>query len=73
MCMRCLGTPANFKWLGEIIYTGLQVELAVCSCWQISAQASELPAEASVLPVTLCSELAVGFSGTAAATSGTIG
>ena len=66
MCMRCLETPTNFKWPGELIYIGLQVELAVCSCWQISAQAS-------VLPVTLCSELAVGFSDTAAATSGTIG
>ena len=30
-------------------------------------------AEASVLPVTLRSEVAVGFSDTAAATSGTIG
>ena len=26
MCMRCLGTPANFKWPGELIYIGLQVD-----------------------------------------------
>ena len=31
VCVRCLGTPAIFKWPGEHIYIGLQVELAICS------------------------------------------
>ena len=43
VCVGCPATPAIFKWPGEHIYIGLQVELAVCNCWQKSASASELP------------------------------
>ena len=31
VCVGCPATPAIFKWPGENIYIGLQVELAVCS------------------------------------------
>ena len=31
VCVGCSATPANFKWPGELIYVGLQVELAICS------------------------------------------
>ena len=35
MCMRCLGTPANFKWPGEHIYIGHQLKRAVTSRWPV--------------------------------------
>ena len=74
MCMRCLGTLAIFKWPGEHIYIGLTLELAVWSCWaHFCVGIGTSGAGASVLPVTLRSEVAVGLSDTAAATSGTIG
>ena len=31
VCVGCSETLASFKWPGELIYIGLQVELAVCS------------------------------------------
>ena len=31
VCVGCPASPANFKWPRELIYIGLQVELAVCS------------------------------------------
>ena len=57
--MRCLGTPAIFKWPGEHIYIGLQVELAVSS---FSAWASELPVPGHRFFRSLtATEVAVGF------------
>ena len=74
MCMRCLGTPAIFKWPEELIYIGHQLKLAVCSRWPVFCIGiGTSDHRASVLPVTLRFELAVGFSDTAAAPSGTIG
>ena len=29
VCVGCSATPANFKWPEDVIYIGLQVELAV--------------------------------------------
>ena len=29
VCVGCSATPGSFKWPGELIYIGLQVELAV--------------------------------------------
>ena len=74
MCMRLLGTPANFKWPGEHIYIGHQLKRAITSRWPVfyvSIRTSDQ--RASVLPVTLRSELAVDFSDMAAAPSRTIG
>ena len=74
MCVGCPATPANSKWPGELIYIGLQVELAVWSRWaHFCVGIGTFGAGASVLPVTLCSEVVVGFSDTVAATPGTIG
>ena len=74
MCMRLLGTLASFEWPGEAIYIGLKLELAVWSRWALFCVGiGTSDAMASVLPVTLSSEVAVGFSNTAAATPGTIG
>ena len=74
MCMRCLETPANFKWPGEHIYIGHQLKRAVTSRWPVfCVSIGTSDQRASVLPVTLRSELAVGFSDMAASPSGTIG
>ena len=74
MCMRCLGTPANSKWPGELIYIGHQLKRAVTSRWPVFCVGiGTSGAGASVLPVTLRSEIAVGLSDIVAATSGTIG
>ena len=57
----------------EHIYIGHTLELAVWSRWAHFCVGIETSgAGASVLPVTLRSEVAVGLSDTAAATSGTI-
>ena len=73
MCMRSLWSPATPKWLGEHIYIGLKLELAVWSCWTLfCVGVGTSGARASVLPVTLSSEVAVGFSDTAAAIPETI-
>jgi len=70
VCMRCLGTPSSFKWPGELIYIGHTLELAIRSRWALFCVGiGTSGARASVLPVTLCSEVAVGFSNTVAATS----
>ena len=59
---------------GTHIYIGHTLELAVRSRWALFCVGiGTFGARASVLPVTLCSELAVGFTDTAAAASGTIG
>ena len=31
MCMRLLGTPASFKWLGDAIYIGHPLKRAITS------------------------------------------
>ena len=59
---------------GEHIYIGHQLKRAVTSRWLVFCVGiGTSDHRASVLPVTLRSELAVGFSDTAGATSGTIG
>ena len=74
MCVRCSATPASFKWPGEHIYIGHQLKRAVTSRWPVFCVGiGTSGAGASVLPVTLHSEIAVGLSDIAAATSGTIG
>ena len=74
MCMRLLGTPASFRWLGVPIYIVFQFELAVWSRWPIFCVGVGLSgARASVQPVAHRLILAVGFSNTAATTPGTIG
>ena len=73
-CMRCLGTPGNFKWPGELIYIGIQVELAVCSREQLFCVGiGTSGASASVLPITHKLKLAVGFSDASAAKLAPIG
>ena len=55
------------------IYIGLKLELAVWSCWTLfCVGVGTSGARASVLLVTLSSEVAVGFSDTAAAIPETI-
>ena len=72
--MGCLATPANFKWPGEHIYIGHTLELAVSSRWALFCVGIRISgARASVLSVTLRSEVAVGFSDTVAIIPGTIG
>ena len=77
MCMRCLGTPASIKWPGDAIYIGLQVmEPLLQRSAKICVPSDEpmpLHGVASVNPVTLRLEVAVGFSDTVAAVPGTIG
>ena len=74
MCMRSLWSPATPKWPGEHIYIGLKLELAVWSRWTLfCVGVGTFGTTASVLPVTLSSEVAVGFSDMGAATSGTNG
>ena len=74
MCVSCLGTPANFKWPGELIYIDHTLELAVWSRWTLFCIGiGTSGARASVLPVTLRTEVAVGFSDTIATTPKTIG
>ena len=59
---------------GTYIYIGHTLELAVRSRWALFCVGiGTSSARASVLPVTLRSELAVGFSDIVAATPGTIG
>ena len=71
MCMRLLGTPESFKWLGEHIYIGLKLELAVWSSWALFCVGIGISgAMASVLPITHRQILAIGFSDTTAVTSG---
>ena len=73
MCVGCSATPASFKWPGEHIYISHTLELAVWSRWaHFCVGIGTYGAGASVLPVTLRSEVAIGLSDTAAATSGTI-
>ena len=68
MCVSCLGTPANSKWPGELIYIGHQLKRAVTNRWPVFCVGiGTSGAWASVLPVTLSSEVAVGFSDIAAA------
>ena len=60
MCIKLLGTPASFKRLGDAIYIGLKLEVAVYSCWSISANTvGSSGARPSVQPVTLDTEVAV--------------
>ena len=74
MCMRCLGTPANFKWPGELIYIGHQLKLAVCSRWPVFCVGIETSDHrATVLPVTHRLKLAVGFSDASVAELATTG
>ena len=74
MYLWCLGTPISIKWPGEHIYIGLKLELAIYSHWALFCVGiGTSGAQASVLPVTLSSEVAIGFSDTVAATPGTIG
>ena len=77
MCMRCLGTPVSIKWPGDAIYIDLQVmELLLQRSAKICIPSDEpmpLHGVASVHPVTLRPEVAVGFSDTVAAVPGTIG
>ena len=74
MCMRCLETPAIFKWPEEHIYIGHTLELAFWSRWaHFCIGIGTSGARASVLLVTHRLILAVGYSDMAAATSGTIG
>ena len=59
---------------GEAIYIAHKLEVAVCSRWALFyVGIGNFGARASVLPVTLSSKVAVGFSDTAAAIPGTIG
>ena len=74
MYVWCLGTPAHFKWPGEHIYIGLKLKRAVWSCCALLCESiGTSGAGASVLPVTMHSEVVVGFSDTVAAIPGTIG
>ena len=63
MCMRCLGTPAIFKWPGDAIYIGLQVVEPLLQrsekIWVPLDEPMPLPGVASVHPVTLRPEVAV--------------
>ena len=72
--MRCIGTPANFKWSGEHIYIGHQLKRAVTSRWLVFCVGiGTSDHRASEHQVTHMLKLAVGFSDTAAAPLGTIG
>ena len=77
MCVGCPATPAIFKWPGDAIYIGLQVvEPLLQRSAKICVPSDEpmpLHGVASVHPVTLRPEVAVGFSDTVAAVPGTIG
>ena len=65
---------SKLQWPGEHIYIGHTLELAVWSRWvHFCVGIGTSGDRASVLPVTLRSEVAVGFSDTVAATPGTIG
>jgi len=70
-------TPAIFKWPGDAIYIGLQVvEPLLQRSAKICVPSDEpmpLHGVASVHPVTLRPEVAVGFSNTVAVVPGTIG
>ena len=67
----------SFKWPGDAIYIGLQVvEPLLQRLAKICVPSDEpmpLHGVASVHPVTLGPEVAVGFSDTVAAVPGTIG
>ena len=66
--MRCLGTPTNFKWPGELIYIGHQLKRAVTSRWLVFCVGiGTSDHRASVLPVTHRLKLAVDFSDASAA------
>jgi hypothetical protein len=72
--MRCLGTPAIFKWLGELIYIGHQLKLTIWNHWAVSCVGiGTSDYGASVLPVTHKLKLAVGFSDASAAELATTG
>ena len=61
MCMRCLRSPAIFKWPGDGIYIGLQVKLAVESRYPtFYACTGVSEGIAPVHPVTLRHGVAVG-------------
>ena len=65
---------SNLQMAGGHIYIGHQLKRVVTSRWPaFCVGIGTSDAGASVLPVTLRSEVAVGLSDTAAATSGTIG
>ena len=74
MCMGFLWSPAIFKWPGEHIYIGHQLKRAITSRWPLFFLGiGTSGVGASVVSVTLRSEIAVGLSDISAATSGTIG
>ena len=74
MCMRYLRSPASFKWPGELIYIGHQLNRAVTSRWPVFCVGiGTSDHRASVFPVTHRLKLAVGFSDASAAELATTG
>ena len=62
MCVGLLLSPATPKWPGEGIYIAHQVELVVCSRYTLFCVGIGLTGGVPLVqPVTLCSEVAVGF------------